>query len=263
MHQAPALLEAGVKVIDLSADFRLKDSVLWREWYGQPHACPELLGTAIYGLPELHRAAIREARLVANPGCYPSAILLALLPLLKAQVADARHLVADAKSGISGAGRKVNLATQFCESGETFKAYALGGHRHHPEMVQCLEQVAGSQVGLTFVPHLVPMVRGILATVYAPLLRAEVDVQALFAEYYRGEPFVSVLPAGSQPDTRSVRGTNLCRLAVHRPRQGDMAVVVSAIDNLMKGAAGQAVQNMNIMFGFPEEQGMKALPLVP
>lgn len=263
MHWVPALLEAGVKVIDLSADFRLRDAEEWAQWYGEAHACAELLGEAVYGLPEVNREQIRSARLIANPGCYPTASILALLPLLEGGLVDGNNLIIDAKSGVSGAGRKAVLATQFCEVGESFKAYSVAGHRHQPEISQALALMAGSGIQLTFVPHLVPMVRGIHATVYAELLAADTDLQALYEQRYSNEPFVSILPAGSHPDTRSVRGANVCRLSVFRPGNGRRVVVLSVIDNLVKGAAGQAVQNMNLQFGWPETTGLQLVPLAP
>ena len=263
MQQAPALLQAGVRLIDLAADFRLKDPALWNKWYGMPHACPELLAQAVYGLPEIHRERIRGARLVANPGCYPTAVQLGFLPLLEQGVVDLDHLIADAKSGVSGAGRKAEVHTLLAEAADSFKAYAVGGHRHWPEIRQGLEAVARQSIGLTFVPHLTPMIRGIHATLYAKLTDASVDLQRLYEQRYADEPFVDVLPAGSHPETRSVRGANTCRLAVHRPGNGDTVVVLSVIDNLVKGAAGQAVQNMNLMFGLDETAGLGQAPLLP
>lgn len=262
MTQAPALVAAGVRVIDLAADFRIQDTALWEKWYGMKHACPDLVAQAVYGLPEVNRTAIREARLVANPGCYPTAVQLGFLPLLEAGVVDTTHLIADAKSGVSGAGRKAETHTLFAEASDNFKAYGVGGHRHHPEIRQGLQTAASSAVGLTFVPHLVPMIRGIHATLYARL-RADTDVQALFEARYADEPFVDVLPPGSHPDTRSVRASNLCRIALHQPQGADTLVVLSVIDNLVKGAAGQAVQNMNLMFGFPETLGLGQVPVLP
>ncbi len=262
MQQAKALLDAGVRVIDLAADFRLKDAATWEKWYGMPHACPQLLSEAVYGLPEINRDKIRQAHLIANPGCYPTAVQLGFLPLIEAGVVDAGHLIADAKSGVSGAGRKVEIDTLFGEASDNFKAYGVSGHRHWPEIRQGLACVAGKEVGLTFVPHLTPMIRGIHATLYARLTR-EVEVQALFEKRYAAEEFVDVLPPGSHPDTRSVRGANYCRIAVHRPHDGDTVVVLSVIDNLVKGAAGQAVQNMNIMFEFPESAGLHHAALLP
>ncbi|MEJ2059140.1 MAG: N-acetyl-gamma-glutamyl-phosphate reductase [Gammaproteobacteria bacterium] len=262
MHAVPGLLEAGVRVIDLAADFRLADAAVWSQWYGMSHACPELLSEAVYGLPEINRDRIRSARLVANPGCYPTAVTLGLLPLLEAGLVDVGSLVADAKSGVSGAGRKPVQQHLLAEAGDNFKAYGVAGHRHLPEIMQTLAQVA-PQAELTFVPHLLPMIRGILATLYADLNAGEVDLQAVFESRYRGEPFVDVLPPGSLPETRSVRGANMCRIAVHRPGNGRRAVVLSVIDNLVKGAAGQAVQNMNLMFGLPETLGLEQPALLP
>ncbi|HWQ38555.1 MAG TPA: N-acetyl-gamma-glutamyl-phosphate reductase [Burkholderiales bacterium] len=262
MEQAPALLEAGVRIIDLAADFRLKDAAAFERWYKMPHACPQLLAEAVYGLPEVHREAIRRARIVANPGCYPTAVQLGFLPLLEAGAVDAEHLIADAKSGVSGAGRKAEVHILFSEASDNFKAYGVTGHRHHPEIEQGLAAFAGRGVRVTFVPHLTPLIRGIHATLYARLTR-DLDVQALFEKRYAAEPFVDVMPAGSHPDTRSVRGANHCRLAIHRPGNGDTVVVLSVIDNLVKGAAGQAVQNMNLMFGLPETLGLEQVALLP
>jgi N-acetyl-gamma-glutamyl-phosphate reductase len=261
MHQVPALLDAGVKIVDLSADFRIRDTAIWRQWYGLEHACPGLLQQAVYGLPELYRDSIRGASLVANPGCYPTAVTLALLPLLRGRAISARGVIADAKSGVSGAGRKAELETLYGETSENFRAYGAGGHRHLPEMLQTLHDAAGAQVDLTFVPHLVPMVRGIHATVYAQL-SGRSDPQELFRDFYAREPFVDVLPLGSHPETRSVRGTNVCRIAVHAGADGRV-IVLSVIDNLVKGAAGQAIQNLNLMFGLQEATGLSAAAAVP
>ncbi len=262
MTQAQALLSGGVKVIDLAADFRIKDIAVWEKWYGMTHACPELVNEAVYGLPEVNRDAIKGARIVANPGCYPTATQLGFLPLIEAGAVDDQHLVADTKSGVSGAGRKAETHILFAEASDNFKAYGVAGHRHLPEVRQGLARAAGHEVGLTFVPHLVPMIRGIHATLYGRLTKA-VDLQALFEKRYAEEPFVDVLPAGSHPDTRSVRASNHCRIAVHRPQGGDMVVVLSVIDNLVKGAAGQAIQNMNLMFGLPETTGLMQVPVLP
>jgi N-acetyl-gamma-glutamyl-phosphate reductase len=262
MQQAPALLAAGARVIDLAADFRLRDVAAWERWYGMAHASPELVAEAVYGLPEVNRERIRGARLVANPGCYPTAVQLGLLPLVEQKLVDLDHLIADAKSGVSGAGRKAETHILFAEASDNFKAYGVPGHRHLPEITQGLAAVANRAVGLTFVPHLTPMIRGIHATLYARLA-AEADVQKVYAERYAGEPFVDVLPAPAHPDTRSVRGANVCRIAVHRPGGGETVVVLSVIDNLVKGAAGQAVQNMNLMFGLPEATGLTQAPLSP
>jgi len=262
MSQAKALVDAGVRVIDLSADFRIRDVAEWERWYKVKHAAPELVARAVYGLPEAHRRRIKEARLVANPGCYPTAVQLGLLPLVESRAVDVAYLIADAKSGVSGAGRKAEEHLLFSEAADNFKAYGMAGHRHWPEIRQGLDEIAGTKVGLTFVPHLTPMIRGIHATLYARITK-DADFQKLFEERYRDEPFVDVLPPGSEPDTRSVRAANVCRLAVHRPNGGDTLVVLSVIDNLVKGAAGQAVQNMNIMFGLPEALGLDQLPVVP
>ncbi len=263
MGMVPGLLEAGVRVIDLAADFRLKDAAEWEQWYGMPHACPELLSEAVYGLPETNRKAIREARLVACPGCYPTAVQLGFLPLLEAGVVDPGSLIADAKSGVSGAGRKASVGTLLAECSESMKAYAVSGHRHLPEIRQGLQAATGTEVGLVFVPHLTPMIRGIHATLYATLTRETGDLQALFEQRFAAEPFVDVLPFGSHPETRSVKGANVCRIALHRPQGGATVVVLSVIDNLVKGAAGQAVQNMNLMFDLRESAGLEAIALLP
>lgn len=263
MQQVPTLLEAGVRVVDLAADFRIRDVATWEKWYGMRHACPELISKAVYGLPEINRSQIREAQLVANPGCYPTAVQLGFMPLLQAGIVDDAHLIADSKSGVSGAGRKAETHILFAEAGDNFKAYGVAGHRHLPEISQGLAGMAGKpSVGLTFVPHLTPLIRGIHATLYARLTK-EVDLQQLYETAYRDELFVDVLPPGSHPETRSVRGSNQCRIAIHRPQGGDTVVVLSVIDNLVKGAAGQAVQNMNIMFGLDEATGLEQVPLLP
>ncbi|SDI05366.1 N-acetyl-gamma-glutamyl-phosphate reductase [Nitrosomonas sp. Nm132] len=262
MQQARSLFDAGVLIIDLSADFRIKNIAEWEKWYGMPHACPELIAEAVYGLPEINREHIRNARLIANPGCYPTAVQLGFLPLIEAGVIDINQLIADTKSGVSGAGRKAEVQTLFSEAADNFKSYAVPGHRHLPEIKQGLSSVAKKQVDLTFVPHLTPMIRGIHATLYAKLIK-KVDLQTLYVNRYANEPFVDVLPAGNHPETRSVRGSNYCRIAVHRPQDGNIAVILSVTDNLVKGAAGQAVQNMNIMLGFPETLGIEHVPLLP
>ena len=263
MKQVPALLEAGVRVVDLAADFRLRDPALWEQWYGAPHACPELLEETVYGLPEMNRAAIAQARLVANPGCYPTAVALGFLPLLEQGFVEPDPLVADAKTGVSGAGRGAKVTSLFSEVSESFKAYGVPGHRHLPEIRQQLAVAAGRSVGLTFVPHLVPMVRGIHATLYGRLTDRGADLQGAFERRYAAEPFVDVMAAGAHPETRSVRGANHCRIAVHRPQDGDTVVVLSVIDNLVKGAAGQAIQNMNIMLGLEETAGLDVVGLSP
>ncbi|MGV3626883.1 MAG: N-acetyl-gamma-glutamyl-phosphate reductase [Betaproteobacteria bacterium] len=262
MQEARALVDAGVRIIDLAADFRIRDVALWEQWYKMKHACPELVAEAVYALPEINRDEIRKARVVANPGCYPTAVQLGFLPLIEAGCVDLAHLIADAKSGVSGAGRKAETHILHAEAADNFKAYGVAGHRHHPEISQGLARAAGKAVNLIFVPHLTPMIRGIHATLYAQLTR-EVDLQALYEKRYADEAFVDVMPAGSHPDTRSVRGANHCRIAVHRPQGGDTVVVLSVIDNLVKGAAGQAVQNMNLMFGFAENTGLNQVALLP
>jgi len=262
MQQTRALIEHGVRVIDLAADFRIKDIPTWEKWYAMTHACPELVAQAVYGLPELNREAIQSAQIIANPGCYPTAVQLGFLPLLEAGVVDTTYLIADAKSGVSGAGRKAEVHSLFSESADNFKAYGVAGHRHLPEISQGLSSMANTQVGLTFVPHLTPLIRGIHATLYAKLTKP-VDLQSLFENRYQNERFVDVLPKGSHPETRSVRGSNICRIAVHQPQNSDTVVVLSVIDNLVKGAAGQAVQNMNIMFGLMENLGLNVVPLLP
>lgn len=266
MELAPELLARGCRVVDLAADFRLRDAALWSQWYGQPHACPELLDQSVYGLPELNRSLLPDALLVACPGCYPTSVTLGLMPLLEAGLVETDSLIADVKSGVSGAGRGAKVNLLLCEAAENFKAYGVFGHRHHPEIAQTLAQVAGcggDQVGLIFTPHLVPMIRGIHATLYGRLHSAAVgeDVQALYEARYEAEQFVQVLPAGSYPETRHVAGTNQCRVALHR--DGERLIVLSVIDNLGKGAAGQAVQCMNLMCGLPEESGLSAIALLP
>lgn len=262
MQQAPELLDAGVRVVDLAADFRIADVAEWEKWYAMRHASPEWVAKAVYGLPEVNRAAIRDARLVANPGCYPTAVQLGFMPLLGSGLISPEHLIADAKSGVSGAGRKAEVSSLFSEASDNFRAYGVSGHRHLPEIRQGLSRIAGLPVGLTFVPHLTPVIRGIHATLYAQI-KGDADFQALYEKWYVDEPFVDVMPANSHPDTRSVRAANLCRIAVHRPQDGATLVVLSVIDNLVKGAAGQAVQNMNIMFGFSETDGLWQLPVLP
>lgn len=263
MTMADSLLQKGIKVIDLSADFRLKEVKQWEHWYGMPHASPELIAEAVYGLPEVNRAAIKAARLIACPGCYPTAVQLGLLPLIEQGWVDSQHLIADVKSGVSGAGRKAELATLMSETGESFKAYAVSGHRHLPEIIQGLAQASTQPVGLTFVPHLTPMIRGIHATLYAQLTEQTADLQTLYEQRYAHEPFVDILPAGAHPDTRNVRGNNRCQIAIHQPQGGKTVVILSVIDNLVKGAAGQAVQAMNLMFGQEEGLGLQTIALYP
>ncbi len=267
MQHAVELLDAGVKLIDLAADFRLKDEAIWTDWYKDAsktgkHACPQLLEQAVYGLPEVNREQIKTAQLVANPGCYPTAVQLAFLPLIEAGVVDVSRLIADAKSGVSGAGRGASVAALQAESSESMKAYAVAGHRHLPEIKQGLQNAHGAEVGLTFVPHLTPMIRGIHATCYAELT-SNSDLQSLFIERYKNEPFVDVLPVGAHPETRSVKGVNTCRMAVHQPQGANTVVVLSVIDNLVKGAAGQAIHNMNLMCGLDETTGLNTVALMP
>lgn len=256
MHHAPDLLEDGVKVIDLSADYRLKDKDEWKLWYGREHASPGYLDKAVYGLPEVNRERIGSAQLVANPGCYPTVIQLGFLPLLEQGLVEPDSLIADAKSGVSGAGRKVATETQFCEAGESFSAYSADGHRHLPEIKQGLSALTNNEIELVFVPHLLPIIRGIHATLYARLNATDADIHAIFTERYHRERFVDVLPRGAHPNTASVRGSNICRISVFQPQNGATAVVLAVEDNLVKGAAGQAVQNMNILYGFDESAGL-------
>ncbi len=263
MKQTPQLLEAGVRVIDLAADFRIKDIATWEQWYGMSHSCAELVEEAVYGLPEVNREAIRGARLIANPGCYPTAATLGFLPLVEAGLVDTDHLIADCKSGASGAGRGAAVGTLLSETGESFCAYKADGHRHQPEIRQNLEVASNASIDLVFVPHLLPMIRGIHATLYARPKAPIEDLQALYEQRYANEPFVDVLPAGSHPQTRSVRGANMCRIAVHQATGSNTIVVLSVIDNLVKGAAGQAIQNMNLMFGVEESTGLNLVGLQP
>jgi N-acetyl-gamma-glutamyl-phosphate reductase len=264
MLMAEELLARNVKVIDLSADFRIKDAAEWSKWYGMEHACPDLIGEAVYGLPEINRSQIVDATLIACPGCYPTAVQLGFLPLIEQGLIETNHLIADVKSGVSGAGRKASVATLMSETGESFKAYASSGHRHLPEISQGLSMAAGKQVGLTFVPHLLPMIRGIQATLYAQLKGDfAAQLQAIYEKRYADEHFVDVLPAGTHPDSRNVRGSNNCQISIVVPQEGDTVVVMSVIDNLVKGAAGQAVQNMNLMFACNEKQGLQAMALYP
>jgi N-acetyl-gamma-glutamyl-phosphate reductase len=266
MSQARALLAAGVKIIDLAADFRLQDTAVFEKWYGMPHACPEILREAVYGLPELNREALKTARVVGNPGCYPTSVQLGFAPLLKQRgLVDESHLIANCASGVSGAGRKAETHLLFGEASDNYKAYGVKGHRHGPEINEQLRRIADSaEVQCVFVPHLIPIIRGIHSTLYARLTAKGqgTDLQALFEHFYEGEPFVDVLPAGSAPETRSVRASNVARIAVHKP-QPDTAMVLVVEDNLTKGASGQAVQCMNLLFGHPEETGLLHVPVLP
>lgn len=260
------VMRGNARVIDLSADFRVKDIALWEQWYGQRHSCPELVDTAIYGLPELNREQIRDAQLVACPGCYPTSILLGFIPLLERGLIDAESLVASAASGVSGAGKQAKVELLLSELDGSFKAYGVSGHRHLPEIEQVLRQIQpikNAPVSLTFVPHLLPFARGMHATLYAKLLQQGLDLQEIYARRYADEAFVDVLPDGHYPATRMVKTTNLCRIAVCEPQQRGTAVILSAIDNLTKGAAGQGIQNMNIMHGLPETLGLSSLANLP
>ena len=265
MADAPKLIAAGVKVIDLAADFRLQDVAQFEQWYKLSHTCPDVLKEAAYGLPELNRDAIRTARVIGNPGCYPTTMQLGYAPLLKAGLIEADSLIADCKSGVSGAGRKAELGMLFTEAGDNFKAYGVAGHRHHPETVEQLQKLSAEKISLLFTPHLTPMIRGMHSTLYAKLNTKgkATDLQALFESAYAHEPFVDVMPAGSTPDTRSTRASNMLRIAVHRPMNGDHVTVLVVQDNLMKGAAGQAVQCMNLMFGLPETAGLGGVAVLP
>ena len=268
MADAQKLTTAGVKIIDLAADFRFKDLAVFEQWYKMPHACPDLAATAAYGLVELNREAIKSANIVGNPGCYPTTMQLGYYPLLKAGIIDARHLIADCASGVSGAGKKAEVDFLLTETSDNFKAYGVSGHRHHPETQARLQEMTSDTVRLIFTPHLVPMIRGMHSTLYAQLTGSGLsmtndELQALFVDAYEGESFIDVMPFGSTPDTRSTRGSNMLRMALHRPHNGDTIVVLVVQDNLVKGAAGAAVQCMNVMFGVPETAGLLTLPLSP
>ena len=263
MTMAKALLAHGIKVIDLSADFRLQDAAEWSHWYGMEHACPELIKEAVYGLPEVNRSEIAKANLIACPGCYPTSVQLGFLPLMENHLLVDNHLIADVKSGVSGAGRKAELHTLMSETGESFKAYAVNGHRHLPEIKQGLQKISGESINLTFVPHLTPMIRGIHATLYAQTKLSLKELQTIYEQRFANEAFVEVLPAGSHPDTRNIRGSNMCHIALHQPQGEKITVILSVIDNLVKGAAGQAVQNMNLIFGIQEDEGLKTIALYP
>jgi len=266
MSQAQALLAANVKVIDLAADFRLQDTAVFEKWYKMPHSCPDILSHAVYGIPELNREQIKSAQVIGNPGCYPTTVLLGLAPLLEQGLIDfSAPIIADSKSGVSGAGRKAEVATLFAESSDSMKAYGVVGHRHHPEIHAQLTQMAKTELQFIFVPHLIPMIRGMLSTIYVKLAAQakNIDLQALYEQRYQHERFVDVMPAGSLPETRSVRGSNQIRIALHKQAEAGYLTLVVVQDNLVKGAAGQAVQNMNIMFGLPEATGLQVVPLLP
>ena len=261
---ARSLLDAGLKVVDLSADHRISDAEIYAKWYGR-HKDPELLKAAVYGLPEMNRDAIRAANLIANPGCYPTSVILGAAPLLSREEIDSSCLVVDSKSGVSGAGRGAKLATSFCEAGEGFKPYSVTGHRHIPEMEQELTKIANRSVKVRFTPHLIPVSRGMVSTIYLRLEKgiSNEDLRAAYLDRYRSEPFIRVLPAAAFPDTLMVRGSNQCHVSVEIDERTGWVVAISAIDNLTKGASGLAVQNMNVMFGFDETAGLEGLPLFP
>lgn len=265
MEQVRDLLAAGVKVIDLAADFRLQDTSVFEKWYKMPHSCPDILAKSSYGLVELNREKIAQSQVIGNPGCYPTTVILGLAPLLEQGLIALDHIVADCKSGVSGAGRKAEVSSLFSEAADNFKAYAVSGHRHHPEIVEQLRYLAGADVSLTFVPHLVPMVRGMLSTLYVKIKpeALSTDFQALYEKRYADETFIDVMPAASLPETRTVRASNQLRIALHRPAGGDTLVIVVVQDNLVKGAAGQAVQNMNVMFGLSESTGLQHMAILP
>ena len=266
MSQAKALLDANVKVIDLAADFRLQDTAVFEKWYKMPHTCADILKNAVYGIPELYREQIKSANVIGNPGCYPTTVILGLAPLLELGLIDfSAPIVADCKSGVSGAGRKAEVATLFAESSDNMKAYGVAGHRHHPEIHAQLTELAGKKVDFIFVPHLIPMIRGMLSTIYVKLSAKglQADIQALYEKRYASEQFVDVLPAGSLPETRSVRGSNHLRIALQSQQESGYLTIIAVQDNLVKGAAGQAVQNMNILFGFEENAGLQVVPLLP
>jgi N-acetyl-gamma-glutamyl-phosphate reductase len=236
---------------------------VWEKWYGQPHQASDMLPRAVYGLPEVNREAIVDADLVACAGCYPTSIQLGLLPLLRQGCVDSSDIIANSASGVSGAGRQANISTLLSEASDSFKAYGASGHRHQPEIEQGLEDIAGHSVGLTFVPHLLPIIRGIHTTIYANLVDLNVDIQELYEHHFKNEPFIDVLPAGSHPETRTVRGSNYCRIAVHRPDNGRKVIILVVEDNLTKGASGQAIQCMNLMFGLSETLGLMMPGLLP
>jgi len=264
MSVAPLFLRAGRKVVDLSADFRLRSADTYAAWYG-PHSAPDLLSEAVYGLPELYREAVRKARIIANPGCYPTSIILGLAPLLKEGWIDPSSIIADSKSGVSGAGREPQVTSLFCEVADAFKAYKVAQHRHTPEIEQELSVLAGRELRISFTPHLLPISRGILSTIYAACSAkaAPEDIQELYHDFYRNEPFVRVYKKGAFPNISSVRGANYCDLGVAFDDRTGRIIVISAIDNLVKGAAGQAIQNMNLLWGMKETLGLEMISLYP
>jgi N-acetyl-gamma-glutamyl-phosphate reductase len=264
METVPLFYRQGKRVVDLSADFRFKDAGVYERWY-QKHTSADLLPESVYGLPELHREKIRNAKIVGNPGCYPTGALIGLIPLVKKGMVSLENIVIDSKSGVSGAGRDVVLESLFCEVNEGVKAYKIFEHRHLPEIEQELSQMAQKEIRVTFVPHLIPMDRGILSTLYVRLIKKLKTEELLnaFQDYYRGEPFIRVYPKGKLPNTKDVRGSNFCDIGVKVNESDGRTVIVTAIDNLVKGASGEAVQNMNIMLGYPETMGLDVLPLAP
>ena len=262
MNYADSLISDGKIVIDLAADFRIKDKDVWEKWYGMKHKSPNLIDQAVYGLPEINRDIVKKSKLIANPGCYPTAIQLALIPLLKKKLINPTNIIADAKSGISGAGKNPELKLLMSEAEEDFRAYGVGGHRHLPEIEENLASICGEDVKLTFVPHLVPMVRGIHATLYVECIK-DFEAYDIFESFYEDEPFVDVMPADMSPNTKSVRASNFCRISFHREIDSNRLIIFSVIDNLMKGAAGQAIQNMNIVMDWPEASGISFVPITP
>ena len=266
MAQTPALLAAGVKVIDLAADFRLQDAAVFEKWYKLPHSCTDILQQAVYGLPELYAKDVQQAQVIGNPGCYPTTVLLGLAPLLEQGLIDfSVPIIADAKSGVSGAGRKAEVATLFSEASDNLRAYGVAGHRHHPEILAQLKKLSGNDaVQLIFVPHLIPMIRGMLSTLHVKLnaQAKQQSLQQLYEQRYQGSVFVDVMSAGALPETRSVRGSNVLRMAIY-PQADDYVTIIVVQDNLVKGASGQAVQNMNLMFNLDPEAGLQVLPLLP
>lgn len=269
MQHAQELIDADTKVIDLAADFRLQNLAEFEKWYGMQHSCPTVLTESVYGLTELNREKIKNARVIGNPGCYPTTVQLGLAPLLKndTTLINTQNIIIDAKSGVSGAGRKASLGMIYSENADNFKAYGVAGHRHHPEIVEALENISGQKGQfnqILFVPHLVPMIRGMLSTIYVDLTEQgqQLDIQALYEDFYKNERFVDVMPANSSPETRSVRGANELRIALYRLQENKLIILV-AQDNLVKGAAGQAIQNMNLMFNFDEAAGLEGIGLLP
>jgi N-acetyl-gamma-glutamyl-phosphate reductase len=265
MQHVPELMKSNCKIVDLSADYRLHDAKVYGDWYKTPHLNPEIIKQAVYGLPELHRDKIKQAQLVANPGCYPTSAVLALAPLIKENWVDTQTIIIDSKSGVSGAGRKLRQSTHFCEANESVTAYGLGEHRHTPEIEQELSQLLGSELTVSFSPHLMPMTRGMLSTAYVNLKKkvSRDELHSLFAKFYKNERFVRMIDAGQYANTAHVAGSNFCDIGVQVDTRNQRAIVTSAIDNLMKGASSQAIQNMNLMLGLDEATGLDAPPLFP